>query len=395
MHILKRPSGDNYSLRLFTNLIRSVKQPCDSFYMWSACIDPNHSRISHFVGDMQFYEDEVVYRNVLMSNIKNNLIILGIKDHLTSIDFNPWVSSKPDLVEYLDSMFNYYPDKHFVVFTSLENLDYYITNPRVTIIPWGGDLTNHKSEYEKLEPLDSKNFDSPYTYLSLNRGLRSHRAVLTSLLYGLDINDSGMISCMFKDSISDLLGYLKWEFTSEQQSIKDRMCNGFDLLRNTEIKLPTDRETNGNYPNSANGNNFKNSLIHYYRETFVEVITETSCTERCFNLTEKTLNSIYGKSFPILISSPGVVAFLRTMGMDVFDDIIDHSYDTIENPIDRIYQAVSSNIELLTNNIKTKELWKQHEHRFIKNIDFAKTRLYNFYTQRTTDTFHEFINLQN
>jgi hypothetical protein len=130
-------------------------------------------------------------------------------------------------------------------------------------------------------------------------------------------------------------------------------------------------------------------LIHYYRETFVEVITETSYTEQCFNLTEKTLNSIYGKSFPILISSPGVVAFLRTMGMDVFDDIIDHSYDTIENPVDRIYQAVHSNIELLTNNIRTKELWKQQEHRFIKNIDFAKTSLYNFYTQRTTDTFHE------
>ena len=171
------------------------------------------------------------------------------------------------------------------------------------------------------------------------------------------------------------------------------LCNGFNLLKNTEIALPTDRETNGNYPNSANGNNFKNSLIHHYRETFVEIITETSCTERCFNLTEKTLNSIYGKSFPILISSPGVVAFLRTMGMDVFDDVVDHNYDSIEDPVDRIYQAVYSNIELLTNNAKTKELWKQHEHRFIKNIDFAKHSLYNFYTQRTKGKFHELINL--
>ena len=78
MHILKRPSGDNYTLRLFTNLVRSVKQPCDSFYMWSACIDPNHSQISHFVGSVQHYENEVVYRNVLMSNIKNNLISQNI-----------------------------------------------------------------------------------------------------------------------------------------------------------------------------------------------------------------------------------------------------------------------------------------------------------------------------
>ena len=393
MYILKRPSGDSYSLRLFTNLIREIKFPHDAFYMWSACIDPYHSKISHLVGNVQFYDDEIIYRNALMSNIKNNLVILGIKDHLTSQNFNPWTDSKPDLVEYLDNMFDYYPDKKFIVFTSLENLDYYITNPQVTVIPWGGDLTNHKAEYEKLEPLDNKNFDSPHTYLSLNRGLRSHRVALTSLLYGLGINQSGLISCMFKNNVLDLFEYLKWDFTSKQQSIKDTMSSGFDLLKNTEIVLPTDRETNGNYPNSANGNNFKNSLIHYYRETFVEVVTETSCTERCFNLTEKTLNSIYGKSFPILISSPGVVAFLRTMGMDVFDDIVDHSYDTIENPVDRIYQAVVSNIELLTDNVKVKELWKQNEHRFIKNVDFAKTRLYNFYTQRTTDTFHELNNL--
>ena len=393
MHILKRPSGDNYTLRLFTNLRHLVRTPHDAFYMWSTCIDPQHSRFLTAIGPVHFHENEVVYRNMLMNSIKNNLIILGIKDHLTSYSFNPWLDKKPDLVEYLDNMFNYYPNKKFIVFTSLENLEYYITNSRVKIIPWGGDLTNHKAEYEKLEPLDSKNFDSPYTYLSLNRGLRSHRVVLVSLLYGLDINNSGLISCMFKDNVSDLFEYLQWEFTSNQQTIKDTVCKGFDLLKNTEIKLPTDKETNGNYPNSANGSNFKNSLINYYRETFVEIITETSCVERCFNLTEKTLNSIYGKSFPILISSPGVVAFLRTMGMDVFDDIVDHSYDTIENPIDRINQAVASNTALLTDNAKTKQLWKTNEHRFIKNIDFAKTRLYNFYTQRTTDTFHEFINL--
>lgn len=393
MHILKRPSGDNYTLRLFTNLMRHIKQPHDSFYMWSACIDPGHSRISHLVGPIQFYEDEVIYRTELMSNIKNELVVIGIKDHLTSIDFNPWTDKKPDLVEYLDNMFNFYPNKKFILFTSLEHLEHYITNPRVSIVPWGGDITNHKSEYEKLEPLTEKNFNSPYTYLSLNRGRRSHRVMLTSLLYGLKLDNFGLISCMFKDNLVSLSDQLGWIFTDEQQEVKNIIANGFDQLKNAEILLPADRENIGNYPNSANGNNFKNSLVNYYRETFVEIITETSCTERCFNLTEKTLNSVYGKSFPIFISSPGIVAFLRGMGIDVFDDIINHSYDTIENPVDRIYQAVSSNIELLTDNIKTKELWKQNEHRFIKNIDFVKHNMYNFFTQRTTDKFHALINL--
>ena len=394
MHILKRPSGDTYTLRLFTNLTRNIKQPHDAFYMWSACIDPNHSTISHFVGPVQFYDNEIVYRNVLMSNIKTDLVILGIKDHLTSTDFNPWTDIKPDLIKYLDTMFDYYPDKHFIIFTSLENLDYYITNPRVKIIPWGGDLTNFKAEYEKLEPLKTKNFNSNYNYLSLNRNARHHRTMLVSLLYGLQLDNTGLISGMFKNSVHAIPSkHTHWQFNNKQQEIKNLVDTGFRKFKTTPLTLDDDKETKGSYPESANTVNFQQNLINYYRDTFVEIITETSCTEKCFNLTEKTLNSIYGKSFPILISSQGIVAFLRTMGMDVFDDIVDHSYDTIENPIDRIYQAVASNKELLTDNNKVKELWKLNEHRFIKNIDFAKTKLYNFYTQRITDTFYEFINL--
>jgi hypothetical protein len=99
MHVLKRPSGDSYTLRLFTNLIRHVKQPHDAFYMWSACIDPKHVRISGLIDSLKiyFYEEEILYINVLMNNIKNDLAILGIKDHLTSMDFNPWKNEKPDL----------------------------------------------------------------------------------------------------------------------------------------------------------------------------------------------------------------------------------------------------------------------------------------------------------
>ena len=49
------------------------------------------------------------------------------------------------------------------------------------------------------------------------------------------------------------------------------------------------------------------------------------------------------------------------MGIDVFDDIIDHSYDVIENPIDRIYQAITKNKELLTNNQYVKDLERYNE----------------------------------
>ena len=352
--------------------------------MWSACVDPNHDRISHFVGPFQYYENEIVYRNALMSNIKNDLIVIGIKDHLTSLDFNPWTQTKPDIVKYIDEMFNYYRDKKFIVFTSMENLEYYITSPNVNLVPWGGDIVNHKSAYEKLDVGIEKNFDSSYTFLSLNRSARAHRIILVSLLYGLNLQNFGLISCMFKNNVDVVPA---WPLGS----IEDLITSGFKTLKQSELLLNDDKDTYGNATN-ANVTNFKGSLINYYQQTFVEIISETSCTESAFNLTEKTLHSVYGQCFPILISSPGTVKFLRDMGLDVFDDIIDHSYDSVENPVDRIYQAITSNLRLLTDIDYTKSVWKENKHRFIKNIDFVKTDMYNFYTNRTIEKFNDAIN---
>lgn len=393
MHILKRPTGDEFTFRLFVRLVNSYKLPKDVFYLWSPCIDPQYQCISKWVDGTPIYEDELTYRTEILSNIKSDTVIIGIKDHLTSHDFNPWLHTKPDMVLYLEDMFNYYSNKKFILFTTLENLNHYIKNPRVSVIPWGGDIVNGKTNYQRLDVIVEKNFDSDYNFLSLNRGLRPHRAFLVSLLHGLKIETHGLISCMFRDKITDVFAYLEWPFTDEQQDIYKIVSNGYVSVNKSHTMLKTTRETSGTYPDSANTVNFKSVLLEYYRDTFIEIITETSCTEMSFNLTEKTLHSIYGQSFPIFISSPGIVKFLREMGMDVFDDIVDHSYDTIENPIDRIYQAITSNKSLLTDNTLIKKLWKDNQHRFIKNIDFAKTRMYNFYSQRTIDKFNECTNL--
>jgi hypothetical protein len=366
MNILKRSPGDEFTFRLFFQLVSKIKQPHDTFYLWSVCIDPNYNQITYFIGSQEFYENEILYRNIIMSSIKTDLIVMGVKDHLTSGDY--------DMRVWLDQMARHYNSKKIIIFTSLENL--VIDQPNVIIIPWGGDITNHQKEYKSLDPVLKKNFESTTTFLSLNRNQRTHRAMLLSLLYGLEIEHAGLISCMFKDKVDNLFNYTKW--TTEHNSLYEI---GFKKFKSSTLLLQDDYEI---YNMNDNNNvfNFKNKLTPYYQNTFVEIITETSFTESCFNLTEKTLNSIYGCCFPIVLCSAGTVNFLREIGMDVFDDIVDHSYDNIRDPAERLYQAVTLNLELLTNNNKTKSLWTANEHRFINNIDFAKNKLYNFYSQR-------------
>jgi hypothetical protein len=64
----------------------------------------------------------------------------------------------------------------------------------------------------------------------------------------------------------------------------------------------------------------------------------------------------------------------------MFDDVVDHSYDTVDNPIDRMYQAVNGNSKLLTT--ATLDLWNSNEQRFIDNVEFAKIGMYKFYKNR-------------
>jgi hypothetical protein len=63
-------------------------------------------------------------------------------------------------------------------------------------------------------------------------------------------------------------------------------------------------------------------------------------------VTEKTIKAVAMRQIPIFNTVRHHVRLMRSMGLDMFDDIVDHSYDEIEDPIQRI-QAVAEQIQLL------------------------------------------------
>lgn len=386
MIVISRPPHDNFTFRTFFKLTRKLVSHADIIYMWSVSIDKN-------INPDFAYDNELFYRKQLFDSINKNLIVLGIKDHLTSVHFNPQTEKFPSMVEYLIDMFNFYKDKQFILFTSMENLGEYITNSNVNIIPWGGDITNQYSQYPKIKPVLDKNLESKTSFLSLNRNKRLNRIMSLSLLFGLGLEQAGLISCMFNKEplLVDDIGI---NFKENQVHVKNLINNGFKAINMFDFQITDSRNI---YPDNDNDNvfNFENKLRCYYQNTFVDIIAETSFTERSFLVTEKTLNSIYGCSFPLFITSPGFVNFLRKMGFDMFDDIIDHSYDDIIDPIDRAYSAIILNLDLLKDCENTKKLWIKNQHRFLKNVDFAKTKMLEFYQNRTEISFNNVINIVN
>ena len=141
MIIINRPPNDNFTMRLFSKVTGNINQPCNRIYVWSIVLEPNY-----FYVDFYTENTELKYRKMILENITKDLVIIGIKDHLTPGNFDPWKESKPLGIENIEALFDSYPEKTFVLFTSLENLGEYLTNKNLHIIPWGGDLTNQHRE---------------------------------------------------------------------------------------------------------------------------------------------------------------------------------------------------------------------------------------------------------
>ena len=63
-------------------------------------------------------------------------------------------------------------------------------------------------------------------------------------------------------------------------------------------------------------------------------------------VTEKTIKAVAMRQIPIFNTVRHHVHLLRAMGLDMFDDIVDHSYDDIEDPVERV-QAVADQVQVL------------------------------------------------
>ncbi len=376
-----RPPNDTFTFRMFFNFFKRFPE-ADWFYIWASALE------SAKIPD--WWANELEYRNTFFDLIKSKIVVLGLKDHLTPTNgFDPWSEDIPAIAEYIRDMIDFYQNKKFIIFTSLENLNSYIDRPNAFIIPWGGDITNQHTQYAKLNPVLEKDFSSNYTFISLNRNPRFHRSIAISILFGLKLNDYGMITCLYKEGIKYQNQICTWPVPD---SIFDIINKGQQNISSEKFFSNDSKEIySKNFPND-NVNNFKTKLQGYYKNSFVEIINETSFTERCFLITEKTLNSIYGCNFPIWISSKGTVRFLRDIGLDVFDDIIDHSYDNIDDPVTRIYEAIEKNKNLLKNSDLVKALWKQNIDRFKRNIEFSKSDMLDYYQTRAESEFEKVIN---
>lgn len=372
IYTISKPDTDDFTHAMFQRIVNELAPNVRAYYMWS---NPP--------SEMELF----------LSRFKTNepMVFLGIKDLLDCWgEFNFWHDTQQLGSQLLCIMAAQNPNTQFVLFTSLEHLELEIQQPNLHIVPWGGDYVNQRTQYAELQPVLDKNFISNKTFICLNRNVRDHRIVNLSYLFGKGYNNHGVISYLGKTLArhqhepAEFLDRISWQFDEQHNLARDSMINGYKQLISPTNFLPDRFEIYKVYGKSVNDNvgNFNSRLRSLYRNSFVEIVSESSFTAPAYMLTEKTAHCFFGCNFPILLAGQGAVAHLKDIGFDMFDDIVDHSYDKFKNPFDRMITAIDSNRRLLLDSDYVKQCWSRCRPRFENNIKVYST-MFDWYEHRT------------
>jgi hypothetical protein len=326
------------------------------------------------------------------------LVLIGTKDCFNTAANGAEESSKnlSHIEGVISAIAVEHPTKTFVVFHEYNNSTMQLFKlHNIKTVRWS-NIIDEMYGYSNLQAVTIKNKSTSKIGISLNRQMRTHRVFLTSYLYGLGLDECVHISALHLHNF-DLMSIVPWIFPKENNECRDIAINGSkriisdidSVTQGDPYKLISGTMT---IDGISNSDNFNTNLKQLYANSFVEIISETLYDTINGMVTEKYLNSVYGGNFPILISAPGTVQHLREMGFDMFDDIIDHSYDNMLDPVARLETAIISNINLIKDKSRSIRKWDLVKDRFQRNVDFARVDLYKFYETQVLTEFKQAIN---
>ena len=100
-----------------------------------------------------------------------------------------------------------------------------------------------------------------------------------------------------------------------------------------------------------------------YLDSYINLVTETTVIPKIF-VTEKTWKPVANGQLFLIIGNPGTVDYLRSQGVDVFDDIIDHKY--YDNETD--WQARILKVHKLIEDLLEQDLYKINQDTIARRV---------------------------
>jgi hypothetical protein len=115
-----------------------------------------------------------------------------------------------------------------------------------------------------------------------------------------------------------------------------------------------------------------------YRSTEIEIVLETLFDDDRLHLTEKSLRPIACRQPFILAATHGSLQYLRDYGFRTFDSIWSETYDTIEDPYQRMQAIIMTMREIIAwsdvqrrDNVQLMAQIADHNHKHFFSKDFS------------------------
>ena len=123
-----------------------------------------------------------------------------------------------------------------------------------------------------------------------------------------------------------------------------------------------------------------NSAIHLIGESIIS--NNNAC-----HFTEKTMYAVQGLTFPIWVGGKNQASEWKKYGFDIFEDIIDHSYQNYNTLLERCFYAFYLNLELLQNKDKAAHLRQSNIQRLQKNQQLLTQQTFKNYNNSVVSTW--------
>jgi GDP-L-fucose synthase len=177
-------------------------------------------------------------------------------------------------------------------------------------------------------------------FLSYNKNCnRVHRAYFLLWLIKNNLNLDTKFSLLIKNEINlkNLYIHLK---ESKSENIND-LWKYYDSFENMgEVILDWDYNNN---PNDIYSNTGYSTKSHY-TNTLFSVVTETTFENDSLNITEKSFKPLANCHPFIIIGDLHIHVKLKEFGFELYDDLIDYSFDSIYDNLERL-DAVTKEIK--------------------------------------------------
>ena len=230
------------------------------------------------------------------------------------------------------------------------------------------EFTEHNLTHGKL--ISSNNHSG---FMSLNNSCRLHRVYLFTQLLKRNLSLE-KCSFLFTTGGPDGSKFNRNIFVNFLNELKNKNYIDTELYdKCINYSLPKIIDLDSNYyffPNDAITDLYEDTILNLVTENLSGMTSGDMWNPYIITFTEKTIKPFFTKQIPLFFALPGLLKVYKNLGFDLYDDLIDNSYDNEIDPIKRL-DLILNELERLSN-IDLIKYKNDNKIRFDKNYELLE-----------------------